>query len=465
MASIYRRSYWTTVNGQRVKRKTVVYYIKYRDADGKPQRVRGFKNKEKTRTLANKLEAKAADGPDPYAQHRETTVTKHLDDFRTSLEAKNRSSQHIGQTISRIKALCKGCKFDVFDDLNALQIENWLTTQRAENNIGIKTTNYYIKAVKQFARWMVKNKRAAENPVAHLTELNADVDVRVERRAISPDGFDRLVKAASEGKPFRGISGRDRVILYLVAASTGLRAGELHSLTDASFDLDSIPPTVTVAAEDSKHKERDTVPLRADLVSLLRSWLRPGQLWPGNWHKKAAKMLYRDLAVARAAWIKEAEGNPEEQAKREQSCFLCERDETNRVFDFHSLRGQFVTSLARAGVHPRTAQKLARHKTLALTMENYTHTDLADMATALTALPPLVFHWPKNWPTAFGIGGQNVSLPVIMAGEGAGAQEAKNPLSSKGLDAVCQPFSVVDLVRPAGLEPATNGLKVRCSTD
>ncbi len=252
-------------------------------------------------------------------------------------------------------------------------------------------------------------------------------------------------------------------MLYLVAASTGLRAGELHSLTDASFNLNSTPPTVTVAAGDSKQKERDVVPLRADLVPLLRSWLRLGQLWPGNWHKKAAKMLYRDLAVARADWIKEADGNPAEQTKRKQSSFLCERDEAGRVLDFHSLRGQFVTSLARAGVHPRTAQKLARRKTLALTMENYTHTDLADMATALTALPPIAFHWPKNWPTALGIGGQNMSLPVIMTGNGVSTQETKSPLSSKGLDSVCQPFSVVDIVRLLGLEPKTYGLKVRCS--
>ena len=464
MASIYRRSYWATVNGHRVKRQTRAYYIKYRDADGKTERVKGYVNKEKTRTLALKLEAKAADGPDPFREHREKPLTEHLEDFRTSLEAKNRSPQHVGQTINRIKALFAGCDFAVFDDLQVLRIESWLVEQRKRPDFGVKTTNYYVKAVKQFARWMVRNKRAAENPVAHLAELNAGVDVRVERRAISPDGFDRLVKAASEGKPFRGMSGSDRVMLYLVAGSTGLRAGELHSLTDASFDLDGTPPTVTVEAGDSKHKERDTVPLRADLVPLLRSWLRPGPLWPGTWHKKAAKMIYRDLGVARAAWIKEAENDPTERKAREQSDFLCERDRDGLVFDFHGLRGQFVTSLARAGVHPRTAQKLARHKTLALTMQNYTHTDLADMATALTALPPLAKNWPKNWPTAVDNRGQNVSSAVKMAGDGASTKETNNPLAGKGLDAVCQPVSGVDIVRLVGLEPTTYGLKVRCST-
>ena len=460
MASIYRRSYWATVGGQRVKRTTRAYYVKYKDASGEVQRVKGYANKEKTRALALKLEAKASEGPDPFREHRERPLTEHLKDFRKSLEANNRSSQHVGQTVERIKALFGGCDFTVFDDLRVLPIESWLVEQRKRPDFGVKTTNYYIKAVKQFARWMVRNKRAAENPVAHLAELNADVDVRVERRAISPDGFDRLVRAASEGKPFRGIIGSDRVMLYLVAASTGLRASELHSLTDTSFNLDCTPPTVTVAAGNSKHRERDVVPLRADLVPLLRSWLRSGQIWPGTWHKKAAKMLYRDLATARAAWIKEAENDPTEREVREKSDFLCEKDASGRVFDFHSLRGQFVTSLARAGVHPRTAQKLARHKTLALTMENYTHADLSDMAGALATLPPLS-HWPKNWPTEVGNGGQNLSSDAMMAGEGESTQEAENPLLSKGLDAVCQPVSSVDVVRLMGLEPMAYGLKVR----
>ena len=464
MASIFKRSYWATVNGKRVKRRTRVYYIKYRDANGELQRVKGFISKEKTRTLAAKLEAKAADGPDPYAEYREMPLTDHLEDFRKSLEAKNRSAQHISQTVNRIKALCEGCDFKVFGDLNAIQIENWLVEQRQKPDFGIKTCNYHTKAIKQFARWMVRNKRAPENPVVHLAELNADVDVRVERRAISQDGFERLIKAASEGKPFRGLTGPDRKILYLVAANTGLRAGELASLTAASFDLVSDPPTVTVSAGNSKHRERDRIPLRSDLAAMLGEWTdgRTGQLWPGTWHKKAAKMLYRDLAAARAAWIKEAMDNPLEQKARQESDFLKERDANGRRFDFHSLRGQFVTSLARAGVHPRTAQKLARHKTLALTMENYTFADLGDMAGALNALPALN-HWPKNWPTEANIQGQNVSTTVIMAGLGVNAQETKNPLSGKGLDAVCHPASSGVQARPAGFEPATNGLEIRCS--
>jgi hypothetical protein len=68
---------WTTVNGQRVKKKTSTYYVKYVGADGKPRRVKGYKNKAKTETLATKLEAKAARGPDSFDGHRRTPLVDH----------------------------------------------------------------------------------------------------------------------------------------------------------------------------------------------------------------------------------------------------------------------------------------------------------------------------------------------------------------------------------------------------
>jgi integrase len=108
------------------------------------------------------------------------------------------------------------------------------------------------------------------NPFAHLTGLNAQTDVRRERRTLGADEFERLVESAKAGEPYRELSGTDRAILYVVAANTGLRADELTTLTSDSFDLDAEQPTVTVEAAYSKHRRRDVLPLRADLVALLQ---------------------------------------------------------------------------------------------------------------------------------------------------------------------------------------------------
>lgn len=65
------------------------------------------------------------------------------------------------------------------------------------------------------------------------------------------------------------------------------------------------------------------------------------------------------------------------------------RDAQGLVVDFHALRHTFITNLAQGGVHPKTAQALARHSTITLTMDRYSHSNRADEARALSALPDL----------------------------------------------------------------------------
>jgi integrase len=63
------------------------------------------------------------------------------------------------------------------------------------------------------------------------------------------------------------------------------------------------------------------------------------------------------------------------------------RDAQGRTVDVHCLRHTFVTLLARNGVSPSVAQKLMRHSDIRLTMNTYTHLELADTAGAVAALP------------------------------------------------------------------------------
>jgi len=65
------------------------------------------------------------------------------------------------------------------------------------------------------------------------------------------------------------------------------------------------------------------------------------------------------------------------------------RDASDRVADFHALRHTFITRLARSGVAPAVAKSLARHSTITLTMDHYTHTFIEDERSALARLPGL----------------------------------------------------------------------------
>jgi hypothetical protein len=77
-------------------------------------------------------------------------------------------------------------------------------------------------------------------------------------------------------------------------------------------------------------------------------------------------------------------------------------DDRGRVADFHALRHTFISNLARAGVHPRNAQALARHSTMDLTMNIYTHVNMRDLGRDVESLPALGMAQTATVPEAPG---------------------------------------------------------------
>ncbi len=112
-------------------------------------------------------------------------------------------------------------------------------------------------------------------------------------------------------------------------------------------------------------------------------------LWPGKWaeYKQAGQFLKKDLAAARAKWIETAVSDSE-RCDRKNSDFLCYSAETGRA-DFHALRHTFLLRLSRAGASPKVMQEMARHSTVTMTLERYTHADIGDLSKAVQKLPSL----------------------------------------------------------------------------
>jgi len=394
MASIFKR-------GPDKKNRYAPYWICYTDFDGKRRMVKGCTDYEATKRIAAKLENEVAERKhgtlDPakerMLQQAQQPLIEHLDDFEKYLLGKGNTDKHADITRTHVEAILTGCKIERLADLAPSAVVAWLADERQAGRIGIKTSNYYLRDMKAFCNWLVKDHRAPANPLAHLSPMNANVDDRRERRCLDPDEFAAFITAAHKGKANHRHSGPDRAMLYIITANVGFRASEMASLTPESFDLDSKPPTVTVEASYSKHRRKDTQPLRPDLAELIRNWLlgRPPKdlLWPGSWWNTAAEMLRFDLDAAKAAWIKEAGEDEAERKRRIESTYLSYTDDAGRVFDFHALRHQFISNLASAGVHPKVAQLLARHSTITLTMDCYTHLGLHDQTAALDKLPPL----------------------------------------------------------------------------
>jgi len=167
-------------------------------------------------------------------------------------------------------------------------------------------------------------------------------------------------------------------MLYRLAVETGLRAGELRSLSPASFRLSGDEADCHRSCRILQEPAGKHVAAPADTVEMLIAHLKNLQVdgcafaVPPRQH--VAKMIRADLDAARAKWVKEVK-NDEERERREKSDFLAYTNHAKRKADFHALRHTFISNLAAGGVHPKIAQTLARHSTFALTMERYSHSD------------------------------------------------------------------------------------------
>ena len=123
---------------------------------------------------------------------------------------------------------------------------------------------------------------------------------------------------------------------------------------------------VTVEADKTKNRKGAVLPLAESAAAALRDWRQEhaedDPLFPLP--QETARMLRDDLDAAGIDYtIKDGYTD----------------------VDFHSLRTTFVTNLARAGVHPKVAQMLARHGSIVLTMDFYTALEVLDYRGALEA--------------------------------------------------------------------------------
>lgn len=387
----------TDPQAKRQVTKSKTWFGRYRDADNILKTASlGTTVKSAAQTKLSELIRQARDQRagviSPFQQHADKLLTEHLADFATHLEAKSCVPEHRQNVETQCRLIITECKFRYLRDLSASRVQVFLGNLKAAGK-SVRTVNGHLQAVKQFCRWMVRDRRLLENPLQHLNGLNTKTDPRIVRRELTDDEIGRVLEHARTGPDRMGLSGWERFTLYATALGTGLRASELASLTPRSFDLTSDPPTVRIEAANEKARRGDTLPIGADLVRLLSPWLselsRTAKLWPGPWavQKRASRFLQADLKAARDQWIFEAPENSPERAARENSDFLTYRNHEGEQADFHALRHTYLSRLGRSGASAKVMQRLARHSTVELTLGRYTHASVYDLASAVDQLP------------------------------------------------------------------------------
>lgn len=185
--------------------------------------------------------------------------------------------------------------------------------------------------------------------------------------------------------------GVERSLLYRLLLTSGMRKGEIMSLTVGQLALNDTPPVLRIPGSKTKNRQDATIPLHPNLVPELRKWhremleiardqaMRAGHPLPKKLHdgtkvfkvaNSFTSVLYRDMQVAGI-----------------------ERKNARGIVDVHSMRYTYATNLAKAGVHPRVAQGCLRHSKIDLTLRIYT--DLGDISESAKAVASLTV------PTAF----------------------------------------------------------------
>ncbi len=508
MARIFKQRYSRSRAGKAVSGRTKKWYVRYKDHEGIRRTVPGFADKAASQQLAAKLEREAAQRKtgliDRFAEHRKRRLLGdsgawdkvnrdkkldrgHLGDFEAHVRRTATSNKYVETLVPRIRILLERCKFDYWSDITAAGLSAMLDKLRNEG-LSVQTTNFYLESAKRFCGWKVREGRAPDSPIAFMKGGNVRTDRRHDRRALSPEDLSTLIrKTASEPKR-GGMTGPERALFYHFLAETGIRVSEARSLTGASFRLSAKPPTVVVLAAYSKHRRDDTLLLRAELAAKLKSFLS-GKTPTAAAFKlpdRPVKLLKRDLAAAGIPYV----------------------DDANKFADLHSLRHSFISNLARAQVHPNIAKELARHSTITLTMDRYTHCRLEDQQEAIERLPSIsppdereslratgsdakggmhVAPGNAEHPCAGGrqnhekltcfltssaaAKGHSVSATDARQGRARGGASIRagqrKALKTSGSGGVRRGVSPADAtivaLRPAGFEPATPGLGNRCS--
>ena len=411
-----------------------VVWSAYRDASGHRRRVPLSTDKVTARQMLAALEREAelvrrgvvTKAEAAVGQHQGTVLEQHINDYLAYLESKGTCNEHRSERRRQLRRIATECGFTRLADLEADGVGALADTTGSRRHVGADR-NSYVVSVLAFANWCADDTvgRLLHNPLRGISKADEKADRRRERRAMTEDELVRLLAVARErplqeaqtvrkgprkGERYADVRpevrerltrlGWERALIYKTLVLTGLRKGELASLTVAQLNLNIANPFVQLRASDEKSREGNAIPLRGDLTDDLRDWLEdklrrlrltakqlgqplPARLPPEtpvfDVPDKLCKILTRDLVAAGIVRRVKVDGK-----WRIDKC-----DDRGRTIDVHALRHTFGSLMSRGGVARCTAQAAMRHSKIELTMNVYTDPRLLDVRDALDVLPLL----------------------------------------------------------------------------
>jgi len=287
-------------------------------------------------------------------QQRETAqrpLLEHVKAYCESRRAVKRDEKYVCELERKLERLCAACAWQFVRDVTPESFEKW----RARQMTAPKTLNEYQNAINGLMNWL--EHRVGPNPLRFVQKVLTAGEPERERRALRVDQLRQLVT----------VSGK-RAVVYMVAASTGIRRGELKLLEWRDVFLDQPQSFIAVRSSVAKNDKHVMQPLPKFVAEKLRelrsSATRPNELvFTGGIPRM--EVYRRDLAAAGIDY----------------------QDAQGRFADFHALRTTFGTLLTVASHSQRTVMELMRHSDMKLTAKTYTDAGMLPVSETVNLLP------------------------------------------------------------------------------
>jgi integrase len=281
-------------------------------------------------------------------------LAEHVEAFVADRRAMGRDEKYVRELRKKLLRLIDECHWQFARHVTPESFCAW----RAKQSKASKTLNEYLITISGLMSWLEQS--LGPNPLRFVEKVQAAGDSSRPRRAAAPDQLRRLVAVAGE-----------RGIIYVVAASTGLRRGELKALEWRDVFLDMPQPFIAVRSSIAKNHKFVMQPLPLYVADELRKSRSP-TVSPND---RVFSQGVPSMAVYRkdleAAWIEY-------------------QDAEGRYLDFHALRTTFGTLLTLESKSQRTVMELMRHSDMKLTSKVYTDARMLPVSETVGMLPKFI---------------------------------------------------------------------------
>jgi len=403
---------------------------------------------------------------DPHRAAGGKPLSEHLDDFKAAIRAGGHTQKQADQQHMRVKRIFDGCGFTYWTDIRPDRIQRFIHEMQQKDDLSDRTASFYLKACKQFTRWMLNVRRASDDPL-HCLKGKGHIIERNRRRALEIKEIAALLTVTETAEECFGMTGHERSLVYRLGMETGLRASELKALTVSNFDFSE--NVVQLSSAYTKNRKGAVLPLKPETAAVLKEYLAS---------KTPAAQAFNLPCISRISKMIRADYLAAGIDPTDQGC---------GKLDFHAgTRHTFATLLSASGCSPKTAMDLLRHSDINLTMKTYTHTLRGALESAVKNLPDLTPGWQAQEQQATGTddSGQGISTNCMRFCPSPGAKDGENRqdlaeggpvITGSGTDQK----TAISSEKPrfsgkkrgkgelgrVGFEPPTHGFSVHCSTN